>query len=463
MQLRRTVLPLLASAALLAGVAVATTPVPNDVPAQPGVVTSVRTHNEVVTWDRYNAAGKRIGTKSWRRTDAGGDCCEVYGHTTQAGRIYEFGGTYLFFSDDRGVTWKQVTYALPPGVLPNGEGAVTVAPNGDIVGITWDPYSGDVLTGYKYTAATKKFETAFTPLHGPFFDRPWVSIVKGPITIGGKTVPYATLVRGAYPSKDVEYLSADGLHYDVLTVPPVDSAGDNAESATYYVPVKKDATADWNQDVPAAHATTLNAGGALHYRKADDLDAPGCEVTLMRTSDATWHCVKAPASLRGTVVRQDSRGWLTQAYPSTDGKGWRVEISTDGGRHWSGVTVKSPVGGTIEGWLPTSDAVNTSNPLHDLKVNGKLGKAALITRFDKVKGKPGQDMVFLIDVSKGKPRLVETDLVGDGNLVTANDAVSGASGDRMDYMTIAFLPDGKLVASFDDKAGKGSPQLAIAV
>jgi hypothetical protein len=461
MQLRRLVLPLLATAGLLAGVAIATTPVPNDVPAQPAVVTDVHTTNEVVTWDRFNAAGKRIGTKSWRRTNAGGDCCEVYGHTTASGRIYEFGGTYLLYSDNRGVSWKQVTYALPPGVLPNGEGAVTIAPNGDVVGITWDPYSGDILTAYKFTAATKKFETAFTPLHGPFFDRPWISIVKGPITVGGKKVPYATLVRGAYPSKDVEYLAADGLHYDVATIPPVDSAADTGESSTYYVPVKRDPSADWNQDVPSAHATTLNAGGALHYRKADDLDAPACAVTLMRTSDATWHCVNAPASLRGTVVRQDSRGWLTQAYPTADGKGWRVEVSTDGGRHWKGTTVKSPTGGTIDGWLPTSDAVNTSNPLHDLKVNGKLGKAALVTRFVSASGKPGQDMVFLVDVKTGTPKLVETDFIGDGNVSVGHDAT--ATGGRFDYMTVAFLPDGKLVASFDDRRGGGEPQLAIAV
>lgn len=461
MRARRLAFPILAVAGLLAGVAVATVPVPNDVPAQPGVITAVKTHNDVVSWDRYNAAGKRIGTKSWRRTDAGGDCCEVYGHTTQSGRIYEFGGTYLLYSDNRGVDWKQISYALPPGVVPNGEGAVTIAPNGDVVGITWDPYSGDVLTGYKYTAATRKWETAFTPLHGPFFDRPWVSIVKGPITVGGKTVPYATLVRGAYPSKDVEYLSTDGLHYDVLTVPPVDSAGASSETARYYIPVKQNPVADWDQDVPAAHATTLNAGGALHYRNADDLDAPACTVTLMRTSDATWHCVAPPATLRGTVVRQDSRGWVTQAYPTTDGKGWRVEVSKDGGRHWAGTTVKSPLGGTLDGWLPTSNAVNTSNPLYDLKVNGKLGKAALVTRFIQGTGKPGQDMVFVLDVRTGTPRLLETDLLGDGNVSVGHDAT--ATGGRFDYMTVSFLPDGKLVASFDDKAGKGEPDLAIAI
>jgi hypothetical protein len=183
-------------------------------------------------------------------------------------------------------------------------------------------------------------------------------------------------------------------------------------------------------------------------------------VTLMRTSDATWHCVKAPASLRGSVVRQDSRGWLTQAYTTADGKGWRVEVSTDGGRHWKGTTVKSPTGGVVDGWLPTSDAVNTSNPLHDLKVNGKLGKAALVTRFVSASGKPGQDMVFLIDVKTGTPKLVETDFIGDGNVSVGHDAT--ATGGRFDYMTVAFLPDGKLVASFDDRRG-GGPQLAIAV
>ena len=51
------------------------------------------------------------------------------------------------------------------------------APNGDIVAVGWDVYSGDHLQSYKYTAATKKWEVAEVILRSPAFDRPWLTLV----------------------------------------------------------------------------------------------------------------------------------------------------------------------------------------------------------------------------------------------------------------------------------------------
>src|SRR5256885_12217104 len=55
--------------------------------------------------------------------------------------------------------------------LVNGEGTIVVAPNGDVVAIGWDPYSGDHLQSFKYEAFSGKWFYAEQPLHQPFYDR----------------------------------------------------------------------------------------------------------------------------------------------------------------------------------------------------------------------------------------------------------------------------------------------------
>ena len=446
MRMRVLALPLLATGALLASIALADpVPVPNDVPALAGVVGDVSAKTTVSNYAVYDAKGHRKGSRKWRVTNAGGNCCEVYTHVGPTGRIFEMGGTYMLFSDDRGQHWKRVTYVAPPeGPQTNGEGAVTVAPNGDIVGITWDPYSGDVLTSYKYTAAKKTWETALTPLHGPFFDRPWISVIKGPVTVNGKTAPYATLVRGAYPNKDVHYLSLDGLHYDLLSTPAIDDRLPAETSGRYTVPVVKDPMADWVQDVPTAGAVYLNGGGALKVAQSNDGDdLASCPVSLLTRDGAVWHCVTPATEFKGTT-RQDSRGWLTRAYPN--GAGMQLDVSVNGARSWASLALPSPVGGKFEG-------------VYDVNANGKLHKAVVLARFDDPTSHKGQDVAFIVDISRPQPKLIESMLVGQGDLVTAAGVTS--SSDRFDFMTVGFTPDGKVVASMDDKTGAGSPLVAI--
>ena len=67
----------------------------------------------------------------------------------------------------------------------NGEGTIDVAPNGDIVGIGWGPYSGDHLQAFKYEAFSGRWFYAEQPLHTPFYDREWVTVVLGPFSIDG--------------------------------------------------------------------------------------------------------------------------------------------------------------------------------------------------------------------------------------------------------------------------------------
>src|SRR3954449_11904911 len=86
--------------------------------------------------------------------------------------------------------------------------------------------------------------------------------------------------------------------------------------------------------------------------------------------------------------------------------------------------------------------------MYDVVANGRLGQAVVSARFDDADG-IGQDVVFRVGISHAKPQRLRTYLVGKGDLNTAND-VTGSAGYRFDYESVALLPDGKIVVSFDD-------------
>jgi hypothetical protein len=60
----------------------------------------------------------------------------------------------------------------PLNPLVNGEGSMAMAPNGDVIGMTWDAYSGDHFVAYKYDAVSAKWFTLDNAVHQPFYDRP---------------------------------------------------------------------------------------------------------------------------------------------------------------------------------------------------------------------------------------------------------------------------------------------------
>ena len=112
----------------------------------------------------YDYARRRNVQTTWRVVQGTGNCCENYLTTTPRGRLLDFGGSFVNFSDDRGLHWKQVRPATP---LVNGEGTLDLAPNGDVVAIGWDPYSGDHLQAFKYEAFSGKWFWTEQPLHTP--------------------------------------------------------------------------------------------------------------------------------------------------------------------------------------------------------------------------------------------------------------------------------------------------------
>jgi len=132
------------------------------------------------------ATDDRSGTTTWRVVQGTGNCCENYLAATKGGRLLDFGGSFVNYTDDRGVSWHQVRPLTP---LVNGEGTVVVAPNGDVDAIGWDPYSGDHLQAFKYEAFSGKWFYAEQPLHQPFYDREWITVLPGPFVVNGQTVP----------------------------------------------------------------------------------------------------------------------------------------------------------------------------------------------------------------------------------------------------------------------------------
>lgn len=370
-----------------------------------------------------DARGRRTGTANWRWTDIGGDCCETYLATTAKGRLLEFGGVVPFYSDDRGKSWWKVTPTTP---LYNGEGAL-VAVGDTIYGAGWDPYTGDHLQGFRYTAKTKTWEMSEVPMHSPFFDREWITYAKGPFTIGGTAYPFVTIIRGGGVTKSLEILSGDGLNYSTPSIPSQEAK--NTEPP-YFVPkVVANPDADYWQPNPGTYTLPMTAGGVLLFKNGTD-NFP-CDAALLDQKTAKWGCVRLPWKPHGTV-RQDSRGWLTQVQASRQAV--TVDVSTNGGRAWRSTEITIPEGRTLAGGAM------------DVKVNGKLGIAAISVRADDARG--GQDMVFVVDVKKPTPRFVRTYYVGRGDLKATSGLASSSY--RFDFCSVAILPDGKLAVSFDD-------------
>jgi hypothetical protein len=417
---------LLGTAALLAGSLAALAGPP--VPGTPATPAPAPAEYRAATYRTFDAAGRPVGTAKWHWTSAGGNCCEVYVTSTAKGRLLEYGGTWPFYSDDHGRSWQRVVPVTP---LRSGEGAIVAGPRGNVYGIGWDPYTGDHLQGLRYAAAA--WQVAEAPVHTFFFDREWITYVKGPFVDGGTTVPFITLVRGGTGSKAVEVLSSDGLSYTTVTVPRVDVEG-GPEPRFFDIKVVKDSDADWWQPNPGTFTLPLNAGGVLlRNNDEDDLGAPAA---WLNPTTLKWERVRLAFEVTGTL-RQDSRGWLTMVTRHRDSL--TLALSKDGGRHWQSVDLELPA---------SHPEIEGSGDFFDVKVNGRLGQAVVITRADN-KNQLGLDVVWRVSIKDAKPRLLKTYAVGKGDLSTTI-GVLGSLSNRFDFPSVAFLPDGRIAASFDD-------------
>jgi hypothetical protein len=239
-----------------------------------------------------------------------------------------------------------------------------------------------------------------------------------------------TIVRGGTATKQVELISGDGLSYTTISDPNAEVGN---EPVRMTIPVVKNPAADDWQPNPGTYTVPLNAGGVLLLNNGDD-NLP-CAAARLNANTTKWECVTLPFVPKG-VLRQDSRGWLTQV-DQTSKTEIEVKTSRDGGRTWRAATLNTPNDLKIDG----------GDDYFDVKVNGKLGQAVISTRANK--GDIGQDLVWRVDISKAQPRLLTTYAVGKGDIATGIGVVS-ALADRFDFPSVALFPDGRIAASFDD-------------
>jgi hypothetical protein len=450
--------------ALGSATAFATIGGPGPVPSTGATPTLMPEKVRVSSYPVYDARGHKVGSAAWRISPAGGNCCETYVAATPTGRIVESGGTYPWYTDDQGKHWYEVKFDVPNQndngpTVAGGEGATVVGPGGDIYGVTWDAYSGDHLQAYRYTAQNRTWAVSEVVMKTPAYDRPWLSYAKGPFVLNGVKTNQILDATGGTLTKDVDTLSPDGQDYST----PSYFVNDEKSSATvnFKIPVVHNSAADWWQPHPGTGTIPLNAGGILRTANTDDINGNNpCAVARLDQATSKWQCVKLAGQLQG-IVRQDSRGYLTEVYRTNGDTALTIATSRDGGVHWSSINLTPPPG--------TGNRLETPD-LFNVIANGALKQAVVTARWDD-SAHHGHDLVFRVDTSKPKPALMRTYAVGKGDIQTGNN-VASVTMPRFDYESIALLPNGKIAVTFDDSTclqpstrdpNHDSPEVAILV
>jgi hypothetical protein len=432
---------LVAAASVLAVVATAAAAELPGLPAQVVTITPPVTTFDYQTVDYGRSASStddRSATTTWRVVNLTGNCCENYLTTNKSGRLFDFGGSYLNYTDDAGLTWKSVQPIEP---LVNGEGAVVNGPNGDVLGVEWDPYSGDHLLAFKYDAAAGKWLYNEMPLKTPFYDREWIAVVPGPFTIDGKTVPYLTFVKGGYPAKELYLYSTDGLTYTQVASKIVDRTleGSRAES----LPTVKGAALDWIQPNSNTGITPLGGASALAAP-----DYPGSAWARLDPGEPSWHGFTfADGSTPEGRFQVDSLARVHNVI--AHGTYFTYRVSSDGGGTWRSVDVALPAGSSIEEW--------------DFRANAAVKLAAVAVHATDTTVGVDRDFVFKLDIDSKVPRAVRVYTVGHSD---ANSTAGLGNDVRFDFETVTFLPNGRIAVSFLDRTTGASesdirPALAI--
>ena len=442
MRRTRGLVGLLIACALASGTLVGASP---SVVPLPATLTPVTLPKATEAFRTYAADGTALTATSFRVVSNSGNCCENHLIATPKGELADFGGSYINISSDGGQTWRSVR---PPNPILGGEGTVAVAPNGDILGVGWDPYTGDKLQSFKYEAATQQWLWAEQPLHTPFYDREWIAIVPGPIEVAGATYPYVSVLRGGYPSKDVYQVSTDGLIYAVPSAKQLDALTTTPLTAPL-APVVG-AHSDYDQTVAYSNLTPL---GARSIMSGPEMltglpPANACRTgTWVAQADLKWACYQ-PAS--GPSVQWnavDSAGRLHAVTWSPTGDVAYV-TSADGGR-----TVQE-----VE--LPLPEGYQVLSPSHrDVKANAAAGVVAITLHAQDTATKKSQNFTYVYDYDGvSAPVLNRWYRIGRGDLESGSNVSS--TGPRLDFVSVAILPDGRIATSFNDSKHT-SPAVAI--
>jgi hypothetical protein len=404
---------------------------PGGLPARVAVITppvSTQSYPGIDYGRKADAKDDRAARTSWRVVERTGNCCENYLTITPGGRLLDFGGSFINYSDDRGLTWRQVQPLTP---LINGEGSIVAAPGGDVLGIGWDPYSGDHLQSYKFEADTQSWSYTEMPIHEPFYDREWLSVVPGPITIDGQTYDYVSFLKGGVP-KEQWFYSTDGLHYTGVTSK---AAEQMLSGATTQGPLPAAAAADndWVQANTNGGMTSLGAGEML---ASPDF---GGDWALLDGDTFGWSAYTLPdGSQPAGDFQVDSLGRVHNVVASSDGASFDYRMSADGGSTWQTTTATLPDGLAIEQF--------------DFRANAAAGVAAVAIHASQQGTDNDQDLLFKLDIAGTSPRVTRLSFLGLGDA----GSTSGVGNDvRMDFQTVAIFPDGRVALSFLDSTTGG--------
>lgn len=408
---------------------------------------TVRPYSAPSTEQLYPArdgSGASISPQAWRVVSKTGNCCENYIAATSSGRVMDFGGGKIRHTDDLGASWNEVS-SLP---TIGGEGAVVQAPGGDIVGITWDPYTGDRLEAFKFEAESGKWFYVENSLHQPFFDRPYISVIPGPFEIGGTTVPYLTYMTGGWPEKTT-YMSTDGLNYVPAPSPHEPLGSPKSE----YPALKPDPSADWTQPLTVPGIAPLPGGGALAWKSASNDtvsfgDRNAISVSILQPPSTTWSPFTFPDKqlLKGRVLA-DSAGRLHNVSMST--RAVDYQITSDGGKTWSGASIQLPAG--YEAIAPTFDR------FWDFKANAALDMAVVSLYARNTSTGKDQNLLLVLSTVGGKPRMDKMLFAGRGDKAFG---IGLGYSDRLDFITVAILPGGQIATTFMDTQSS-APVLGI--
>jgi hypothetical protein len=308
-----------------------------------------------------------------------------------------------------------------------------MAPGGDVVGVTWDPYSGDRLQSFFYSAKDEKWFYGEMPLHEPFYDREWVAVAKGPFTLRGQTVPWVSMVLSNF-NRRVILMSGDGVNYFTPSNADLESVAGGTETRLLTGPADLDL--DYMQGHTETRIVPVPGGGALSL---SSVGGNSCDTQYLK-KDGSWACYERDGFEIKGALHADSRGWLHDVAVKGDEVTYR--ISKDGGRRWNVSTMSIPGGiAAVESF--------------DFKAHGKLGFSALALHALK-EDKNHQDMVMRIDTKSGTAKLVKTYLVGKGDMrftsgLDVSGLVENKKSNRFDFASVAILPDGAIATAFVDK------------
>lgn len=397
------------------------------------------------TYPVFDPGWNRIATQEWRVVHGTGNCCENYLAATPSGRLLDFGGRSLRFSDDLGQTWRSVgQFTIPLGLT--GEGAVIAAPNGDILGLGWAPFTGDRVWAHKYDASEDQWYFSPVQVRQPFYDRPYIYVVPGPFELpGGDTAPYLSLIEG----KGWMSASFDGLTYVRPSTihTPLPSVLDPGKIRT-----SADTMFDWIQPQQgigpeAAAVTTLDH--QLGYNAGEEIDSPCASARgQVLGPDLVWRCL--PDAPPGQTVFAGSQGNLHSFSVDEDPPGDLVyRVSTDAGSSWAKETVALNASwDSIWAW--------------DVKVNAASDVAAVALQ---IQHKDETSPVPFVETSAGREATIVYVFTG----VTGSPALSeilklgkgtGSQDARFDFPSLAILPQGRIATSF---VGQGHETPAVAI